>query len=323
MIHILYDTPGGYPFIAELLDREHIRHDTPAKSSDILSWLAGSWNAVQKSRRGDTIVTLYDFQGVLCYWIARLCLKQRKVIAVNILLKHKDTLRNRLATYLYRKALGSPDFTATVTTESYGRWLSGKLGLKKPLILLRDVYYDSYGDVATKTGTSDGGYVFCGGRNGRDWSFIHRLAEAMPGTRFHFVMPSQVFDTFDRKLPNVTYHCNIPVESFNRLLAGASIVALPLDTDAPAGLIVVFQAAAHAKPIVITDTISTHDYISDNKGYGLPNDINLWRDTISSIMADPVEPAERVRNLKSFITQNCSQQKYVDSLREIIDKTNI
>lgn len=104
--------------------------------------------SVQYNRKtyksGDTIVCWYDFMGVLCWWLSKLTNKKIKVIAINVLLKDKNTTKNKVAKYLYKKALCSNSFAATVTTVEYGRYINEILNTKVNFTLLHDVYHQNY-----------------------------------------------------------------------------------------------------------------------------------------------------------------------------------
>lgn len=322
MIRILHDTPEGYPFIAERMTLPCVRHYSPVMSRKYLTWLAGAWKVMRASKKGDIIVSVYDFQGVLCYWIGLLTMRQRKILGINLLLKEKSSLRNRVARFLYRRALKSRWFQTTVSTADYGNRMVRYLRLDRRLPLLRDVFYDSYLTEAEAMPHSDGGYVFSGGRNGRDWNFLLKVAAGLPHIKFRLAMPATVLAGMKERQtpisPNVECQCDLSMHEFNALIAGSSLVALPLDTESPAGLIVVFQAAAHNKPIIITDTVSTHDYVSDGKGFPIKNDTDTWQHTIQHIFSHPQEAAHSARQLAAFITTHCSEARYVARIEEII-----
>ncbi|MGX8714022.1 MAG: glycosyltransferase, partial [bacterium] len=96
-------------------------------SQRILRYLSGVLSVLRKSRRGDTIICWYDAQAVLCWWLCRLLWKKRNIVCINLLLKQKPTFKNRVATLLYKKALTSRNFKATVTSRPYGDWLNRQL----------------------------------------------------------------------------------------------------------------------------------------------------------------------------------------------------
>ena len=57
--------------------------------------------------------------------------KNRKIIALNILLKDKATTKNKAAKLLYKPVLKSKKVQATVTSKKYGEHLNEMLGIQK------------------------------------------------------------------------------------------------------------------------------------------------------------------------------------------------
>jgi hypothetical protein len=99
---------------------------------------------LQQSNNGDTIIVWYDFQAVLCFLICKMLFLKRNIVCLNILLKDKPTIKNKLVSLLYKGALLSNNFKASVTSEAYGIWLNKKLGINVEYTLLHDVYHKSY-----------------------------------------------------------------------------------------------------------------------------------------------------------------------------------
>lgn len=322
MILILHDTPEGYPFVAERMTMPCRKVYSPQKNRKYFTWLAGAWKAVRESKKSDVIISLYDFQGVLCYWIGLLTFRRRNIIAINILLKEKHSLRNKIAEFLYKRALRSRRFRATASTNAFGERLTARLRPRNPILLLPDVFYNSYLEEAQKRQTSNNHYVFSGGRNGRDWNLLIETARLLPDIPFHISLPHNELEKIKSKTPelpqNVSFHCDIPSGQFLDLLAQSAVVALPLDTSAPAGLIVLFQAGACMKPVILTDSISTHDYIADGRGFGVANDPAVWAGTILSLMNNEELSKESASRLNAFIINECNESKYVDKIEKIV-----
>lgn len=322
MILILHDIPEGYPFVAERMKRPCRKVYSPQKKRKYFTWLAGAWKAVRESKKGDIIVSLYDFQGVLCYWIGLLTFRRRDIIAINILLKEKHSLKNKIAEFLYKRAIRNKRFHATATTTAFGDQLTARLRPRNPITLLPDVFYDSYLKDAEKREPKKGNYVFSGGRNGRNWPLLIETARLTPSIRYCIALPHNELEKIRTDTPdlpyNIVFHCDISESQFTDLLADSAIVALPLDTSAPAGLIVLFQAGACMKPVILTDSISTHDYIACGRGFGLPNDPALWAETISSLISNDTTAQESASKLNAYIINECNESKYVDKIEKII-----
>ena len=215
--------------------------------------------------------------------------------------------------------MNSKHFVASVTSVEYGNHLKKRLGIDKELFLLHDVFHEDYkvnGSVKVHPNT-----VFCGGRNGRDWKFMIEVAKVMQIVEFHLVMPKVTYEEFQTELPNnVVAKYNLSIEDFMKEMCSCEIVALPLDTEAPAGLIVLFQAAANMKYIITTDTMTTREYLSDEKGCLLPNDIVAWKKAIEDRLCNTQGNCEASAKLLNFLEKECSEKKFVDGIELMIKK---
>ena len=319
MILILHDTPEGYPFVAERMTMPCRKVYSPQKSRKYFTWLAGAWKAMRQSRKGDVIVSLYDFQGILCLLIGYLTFRRRHILGINLLLKDKPTAKNRLASTLYRHAVRSRWFHTTVTSKAYQQWFNHKIRLDIDYPLLRDVYYDSYEPDPAMLRECDGS-VFCGGRNSRDWEMMVTLARIMPERHFCFIMPDDRYSEFEHKMPeNVEALHEVPMDTFVDRMSRASVICMPVTTDAPAGLITMFQAAGYKKPIISTYTVTTSEYLTPDRGYLLPsNDAELWASTIRDIFDDPGAALKKACEFHRFATGECNEASYVSRIEEII-----
>lgn len=322
MVYFLFDNPGDksrLSFISKIAKREKKEVYSPKCSRLIVGWLKGCLSVLKQSHRNDMIVCWYDFQGVLCYWLSRLTFKRRKIVCINLLLKDKGSMKNKVVAWLYKKALNSKYFVASVTSVEYGNHLKKRLGVDKDLILLHDVFHEDYkvnGSVKVHPNT-----VFCGGRNGRDWKFMIEVAKVMPHVLFHLVMPKVTYDEYQHELPsNVVAMYNISMEDFMKEMCSCEIVALPLDTEAPAGLIVLFQAAANMKYIITTDTMTTREYLSDGRGCLLPNDVEVWKKAINEKLGNVKSNIIASEKLLNFLESECSERKFVEGVETMINK---
>ena len=322
MVYLLFDNPGDkgkVSFISQMIHGEVNEIYSPKSKRLIVGWLKGCKYALKVSHSYDTIVCWYDFQAILCYWLCRFTFKRRKIVCVNLLLKDKDSVKNKIVTWLYRKALNSKRVIASVTSTEYGTHLKERLGINKKLFLLHDVFHESY--LYKREFHVIPNSVFCGGRNGRDWKFMIEVAKVMPHVRFHLVMPKIIYEEFQNELPdNVIAKYNLSMEDFMKEMYSCEIVALPLDTEAPAGLIVLFQAAANMKYIITTNTMTTREYLSDGRGCLLPNDVDVWKKVITERIGNEKGNKEASAKLLNFLQTECSEEKFVDGVEFMIKR---
>ena len=320
MIYLLFDNPNDkkkVSFITATFSSEVKETYSPKRYKLIVGWLLGCLKVLKLSQKDDTIVCWYDFQAVLCYWLAKISFNQRKIVCINLLLKDKSSMKNKVVSWLYKKALKSKHFVASVTSVEYGIHLKERLGINKELFLLHDVFHEDYKvnaslDVCPNT-------VFCGGRNGRDWKFMIEVAKAMPHVQFHLVMPKVTYDEYQHELPsNVVAKYNLSMDDFMKEMCSCEIVALPLDTEAPAGLIVLFQAAANMKYIITTDTMTTREYLSDGRGSLLTDKVEVWVKEIQRVLSDAMTQKEGPQRFVSFLRNDCSERKFVSGIETMV-----
>lgn len=289
---------------------------SPSRSPKVIGWLLGAFSALRATRRTDTIVCWFDFQAILVWWMGALLFMPRRIICMNLLLKDKSTFRNRLVSRLYARALVSPRFTASVTSQAYGQWLNKKLYTHCTFTLLHDVYHPYYEENPLPT---QGDYVFCGGRNGRDWTLMFQIAAHMPNVNFCFVLsPEEAAKHEANTLSNVTLLHNLSPTQFQQRLAAARAVCLPLDTQAPAGLIVLFQAAANLRPIIISDTVTTSEYIDSTSGWAVNSQLDSWCAAIHEVLSNPDESRQRTERLRNRLRNECSEASFCQQLHQMM-----
>lgn len=96
MVYMLFDNPADKQNMTFLngCETAKIRQIyPPQKCNSTKEMLAVCKNMIKQSADGDTIICWYDFMAVLCWWLCKVQFKNRKIIALNILLKDKATAK--------------------------------------------------------------------------------------------------------------------------------------------------------------------------------------------------------------------------------------
>lgn len=286
----------------------------------VMRYLSGSIPVVRKSKKDDTIVCWYDAQAVLCWWICHLLRLKRNIICLIILLKQKPTLKNRMASFLYKRALLAPNFKATVTSRYYGEWLNGKLGIDVKYTLLHDVYHDYYEMPQFAESKED--IVFCGGCYGRDWPLMMEIVKATPEVKFCLVMMGKMKKLYfanmsDGDFPtNVKVLTDIPYQQFMKCLCQSKMVCMPIDCESPQGLIVMFEAAANNKMILTSDTPTTQEYFDDCQRMG--KEVRQWREAIRYYLSHEEERRERATGFHGFVKEECQEQAFAETVKKLV-----
>lgn len=167
------------------LRQKAIYVESPVASKRFVGWLKGCLSVIRCTKTNDIIFCWYDFQAVMLYWMCLLTGMRRRLCCLNLLLKKKDTALNRIVRTLYRKALISKNFHASVTSPYYGERLKQWLDIDFHYIVIHDLFHENWIYEPTKIKDNS---VFVGGRNGRDWPFMLEVAQKMEHVNFLFMM---------------------------------------------------------------------------------------------------------------------------------------
>lgn len=320
MVHMLFDNPDDRNSMRFLADYKTASFKQVFPAQQCLSsnsMIKFCWTCIKNTADGDVIICWYDFMGVICWWLCKLQNKKCGIVILNILLKDKDTIKNKIARLLYKPVLKSKNVRATVTSKEYGQWLNERLGLSKKYILLHDIYHSGY--VVERTEQIEKRTVFCGGRNGRDWAFLNEIAKTLPNVHFNCIMSKEDYEKYMASFAkNVCAKYDLPQEEFLQVLSESKLVIMPLDTEAPAGLIAMFQAAANNKMIIASDTMTTREYLGKNRGCLCGKNVKVWAEKIKYYIENTKEAQQCAAKFKIFLETECSEKHYAETLVQLV-----
>ncbi|WP_276962585.1 glycosyltransferase [Bacteroides graminisolvens] len=289
----------------ELIESQHVNNLQ-------LRCLLGAWKTFFKTKKGDRVVCMFDFQGVLLYWICRVFITNRKIVIINVMNQARPGFVHKIMNYLFKVALSDSKHTvATVTSKKYGEWLNEKLQMCTDYVLLHDCNYWYY-KYAKDPNEEERNTIFCGGNNARDWDFIIKVAKEMPNVNFVMMPGTACYNYYvDNGIPgNIKMYPNVPFDKFMEEELRATIVAMPLNTEAPAGLISIFQAGINGKFTIATKTATLEEYFVGNENALLEKDIEKWKDAITYYLNHPEIRKSSALKLKSFLEDECSTENY-------------
>lgn len=320
MVYMLFDNPADKKNMDFLKDYEtcSIKQIYPEhKCNSTKEMIKVCRDCLKQSQNGDIIICWYDFMAVLLWWICKFQRKYRKIIVLNILLKDKNTVKNRIAKFLYKPVLKSKQVKATVTSPNYGKYLNQVLKIQKKYILLHDIYHENYKIECDKKEIDNS--VFCGGRNGRDWDFLLKVAKEMPDVTFNCVMPKDKYEQYKQALSkNINVEFDITEQEFLEVMYQSKLIVTPLETEAPAGLIVFFQAGANRKMIITSDTVTTQEYFAEERGVLCGKSIEMWKKKIYYYLRHEEEAEKCARKFEQFLNDNCSEENYAKIISSMI-----
>lgn len=109
---------------------------------------------------------------------------------------------------------------------------------------------------------------------------------------------------------------DIPYQQFMKCLCQSKMVCMPIDCESPQGLIVMFEAAANNKMILISDTPTTQEYLDDSQRMG--KDVNQWRDAIRYYLSHDDERRERATAFHAFLKNECNETAFAATVKKLV-----
>ena len=255
--------------------------------------------ALRRSRKGDVILSHNFVVGAIAGFFNRMMHLRRKILALNMIVLDKGRLNSLLRRAVYNFALNSEDIIVTVNSpELVDRYRTFEGVQVRHFEQLSDRYGRGIPELAFDEGA---GYVFTGGEGARDWETLLKAASMCPKVPFKLVARRIGFPVELEVPGNVEVQFDTTEEEFYGLLERSSLVALPLATQAPAGLIVLIRAALSSRPVIVTSTSSTRQYVTDRETGVLidPGDARSLSQPIAELMQSPEDREKYALALKS------------------------
>jgi glycosyltransferase involved in cell wall biosynthesis len=130
-----------------------------------------------------------------------------------------------------------------------------------------------------------GGYVFTGGHTNRDYETFF---EAVATLQHDIVAVASPFNELGEPPANVDLRIATPVDEFEKLLAGCSVLVVPLRAGGEAcGQTVLVSGIRYQRPIVATRHDSLVDYLGDDyPGFVPAHDVGALRHAIARALSD-------------------------------------
>ena len=282
------------------------------KSILIYKYIHVSLETLSKSTKEDVIISGNFIVGAfIAFFCKRLSLK-RTILSLNMISHEKGLVNKLFRKIVYNTAFKYSKFYTTVNSKELIDQYSKDYDIKKDhFFVLEDPIMNYYEIASFKPGN---GTVFCGGEAMRDWKTLFKSAQLLPNVKFVAIARKIYFDNTLKVPENVTLYFDKTYDFFYDRLKESSIVAMPLSTTAPAGLIVMIRSAMLSKPIIVTSTSSTRNYIEHNFNgilIGVGEEQKL-ADQISLLLSD-IKIQERLcvnmsETIKSFSLDNFSRK---------------
>lgn len=273
--------------------------------------------SIYRSENNDLIVSWNFIVGAIVAFFCQLLHINRTILALNMISHNKGIVNSFFRKKIYNIAFKYPQFYTTVNSQDLIKDYSKEYIFEKNhFYVLPDCFSEGHEAAGFAIGN---GSVFCGGEAMRDWETLFNAANILPEISF-IAIARKINFNHNLIIPkNVKLLFDTDIDYFYKCLKESSIIALPLSTNAPAGLIVMIKAALLSKPIIITSTPSTQGYIENNINGILiePKDAQLLANKIKMLLSNPTI-MKQLGNAINESIKKFSPDNYAETLKNII-----
>ncbi len=167
-------------------------------------------------------------------------------------------------------------------------------------------------------------YALSAGRSGRDYDLLIKCFTEL-GYPLHVICDSVSAISEQRQLPpNIQVFRNCYDGDYLQELANAKLVVIPLSVgDISAGQMVLLQAMALSKPVIITKTNTIHHYVEHEKNAVLveKDSIKEMVDAVKKIWVEPEFADKLSMNAKINFDDNYSMTAHVKNIIEVLERS--
>lgn len=282
-----------------------------------------AYRAVKYSKPEDILICVNYTSAVAVGYMSLVLGRKRNILALNMIAHKKFWFIEGLRRVLYRPIMKMSRFLITVNSEQYIAEYSRRFKVpSRKFYVLNDPIQPvmlKMPEITERT------FVFTGGEAKRDWETLFKACKALPDISFHCIAREKYFDKRLEIPTNVELLFDTDYGTFLNKMKQASIVAIPLNSQSPAGLIVLLESASYYKPVIATRTPSTENYITDGiNGYlTKAGDEGELADKIR-LLWDGLEMQKTFgRELNHSVLKDHSPEKYTSNLLSILAENNL
>jgi len=263
-----------------------------------------SLSALKKSSKGDILMTWQVFVGVITGIIIKtLFIKRRLIILSFIYRPRKNRIINYIRFNLTKFGIAAAE--KVICYSSYEAAHYTKLFCLKTTKFLFVQLGKTYENFTIAKSITQNNYIFSAGQSNRDFE---TLIDSVENLGISLIIASTSKIIVSQKLKSNISLVQLTGNSFNKILSNARLVIVTLkDTDYSSGQIVLINALAFGKCVIITETNWSKDYIvhGDNAWLVPPNDSQALSSAIDYLLKND--------NIREKIEEN-ARKSYLEYL---------
>lgn len=230
------------------------------------NYIRSTWQAFWLHRDADVVFAWQPVLGLFYALLCRIFRRHRvKILVSHLIIPERKKLVQRLRITFIRacvKRISCITVSSKVEVSKYATALRLQPG--------RVIYLPLGIDHSALQEWQNQEYIFSGGRSNRDYATLIKAVEKMPVT---VKIAAQRHNLDQASIPkNVQFICGVFGSDFDRLIAEAKLVVLPLDrADESSGHLVLLRAMYFGKAVIISDNAAIRDYVTDRENVFIVN----------------------------------------------------
>lgn len=240
----------------------------------------------------------------------------RHVILQFIMREKEPTLRSTIKCFFLRWILSSVD-TVVCSSKQEAEYYKEMFGWEDKQVAV--VLFHSDPQYLQSPSTFDDGYILSAGRTFRDYE---TFLEAVRGINYRVILVTSPRNVVRLQVPaNVTLRFDLPLSELTSLIQRCALVVVPLQNRRiSTGQSVILHAMAMGKPVVVTRTAGTEDYV-DHFENGLlvpPGDSARMREAIEYLMLNESERIRIGNNARARVASRHLPEHYAAQIRDLV-----
>lgn len=284
--------------------------------NSLLPKYAKAFEAIARDADFDAVV-LTPSNGIRYAFLNRMMFRKPKpkIVLFEFWLHEDKGSIQALKDFFRRIALKQVDLIITPSREEIERY-SSEYKIAKSKIAFIPFHTN---EETLKFPARYGDYVFSGGRSGRDFN---TLINAIKGTNIKLKLVVGKDEKLKEDIAdNIEVFTEIDFREYLALLKEARIVCVPLKhQNRSSGQVALLEAMGAAKPVVVTKTIGTQDYVTHGFDgfFFFPNNVKSLRKLILKLFNN-IELIRQIgRNARSTVKRKYSLNDYIEHNLAII-----
>lgn len=294
------------------------------------AWFAirAAWRSLVVEKPAPSAVVVWTHIEALIVAAMRWLTRRRntRIVLVGFILTSRSgALHNALRKLYFDTVFSVVDLTVVHSSVEVARYVALYRGRRSSFTFIP---WGSHIDTqaATNAGAQDADAdtadVLCAGRSGRDYKTLY---QALGGTPYRVRIVCDLAQALEGCTPaaNVRVLDNCYGDRYIHELRRARCIAIPLGVnDISAGQMVLLQAMDSGKPVVITRTATSVDYVTDGHDALLvePADAQALRQAVARILGEPELAARLGANARSTFAARFTLPAFVTQLVDRVNK---